>query len=344
MTCEILIKRQRILSILCVLLVAGVAGNGVHGQVNESPLFDADTRVEKIFDQGFFLEGPAMAPDGSVYFSDLTFTSESGMLAGRIWRYDPVNGQTTIFRSPSGMANGIIFDPAGQMIIAEGADYGGRRIIRTDLKSGNSTIVAGLYNCKPFNSPNDLTMDRAGRIYFSDPRYVGHEAVEQPVQGVYRIDPGGKVTLIIANAGKPNGIALSPDQKRLYVASMDDGGLGESTPWLPSQPGLQALLAYPLDENGNPGAREVLIDFGDDSGPDGMTIDSEGNLYLARPAKTPGIYIYSASGEFRGMIALPESPSNVTFGTGQENHVLYITAGQGLYRFVTRANGTVPNR
>ena len=90
-------------------------------------------------------------------------------------------------------------------------------------RTGKSDIIAGLYEGKPFNSPNDLTIDEQGRIYFTDPRYVGHEPVEQPVMGVYRIDTDGSVHLVIADSGKPNGIAVSPDQKTLYVGSNDSG-------------------------------------------------------------------------------------------------------------------------
>src|SRR5947209_19793673 len=101
------------------------------------------------------------------------------------------------------------------MIVAEGADYGGRRVIRTDMKTGKSYILAGLFEGHPFNSPNDLAIDEKGRIYFSDPRYLGHEPVEQPVQAVYLIDTDGMVHRIITDASKPNGLAISPDQKPL---------------------------------------------------------------------------------------------------------------------------------
>src|SRR2546427_4239784 len=128
------------------------------------------------------------------------------------------------------MSNGIEFDEQGRMVVAEGAGFGGRRITRTDMKTGKAVILAGLYNGRPFNSPNDLVLDARGRIYFTDPRYSGYEPVEQPVQGVYRIDPDGRVSLVAANAGKPNGIAVSPDQATLYVASLDNGSLDEGLP------------------------------------------------------------------------------------------------------------------
>ena len=95
--------------------------------------FPSGAKLEKLFEGGHLTEGAAVAPDGSVYFSDITFTTETGMQAGHIMRYDPVTRKTSVFRSPSGMANGIKFDAQGRMVVAEGADYGGRRITRTDL-------------------------------------------------------------------------------------------------------------------------------------------------------------------------------------------------------------------
>jgi gluconolactonase len=117
--------------------------------------------------------------------------------------------------------------PAG----AKGADFGGRRIIRTNMKTGVAEIIAGLYNGKPFNAPNDISIDVQGRIYFSDPRYLGREPVMLGAMAVYRIDPDGSVHRILADAGKPNGVAVSPDQKSLYVVSNDNGAL-DSFDWV----------------------------------------------------------------------------------------------------------------
>lgn len=191
----------------------------------DTPIVPHNAKLETVFDGASGeTEGCACAPDGSIYFSDITYTyrtkDETGaMEAGHIWRYDPVTGKTTVFRSPSGMSNGIKFDAAGNMVVAEGADFGGRRITRTDRKTGKSFIIAGLYEGRPFNAPNDLTIDEVptgldhGRIYFSDPRYLGYEPLDQPVMAVYRIDPDGSIHRIITDAGKPNGVCVSPDQK-----------------------------------------------------------------------------------------------------------------------------------
>src|SRR5437879_13887175 len=100
------------------------------------------------------------------------------------------------------MSNGLKFDAEGNLLAAEGADYGGRRVTRTDMKTGKSYIIAALFEGRPFNSPNDMTIDEKGRIYFSDPRYLGHEPSEQPIQAVYRLDPHGLVAPTITHSGK----------------------------------------------------------------------------------------------------------------------------------------------
>jgi gluconolactonase len=227
------------------------------------------------------------------------------------------------------MANGIVFDLEGRMVVAEGADFGGQCVIRTDMATGKSEIVAGLYNGRSFNAPNDLAIDEAGRIYFTDPRYVGHEPVEQPVMGVYRIDPDGSISLIITDAGTPNGILVSPDQQTLYVASVE---------W-PTKFGLHALLAYDLAADGTVTSRRVVIDFAPDAGPDGMAIDVDGNLYLARPAEVPGIYVYSPDGRELALIQIPEPPTNATFGRGPTSKTLYVTAGPNLYKIELDTEG-----
>ncbi len=148
------------------------------------PIVPEGARLEKLFEGVVLTEGVAVAPDGMVYFSDITFShatkDDKGVIdAGHIWKFNPKTKKTTIFRSPSGMSNGIKFDAAGNMIICEGADYGGRRVIRTDMKTGKSYIIAGMYEGRPFNSPNDVTIDNKGRLYFSDPRYLGHEPIRR---------------------------------------------------------------------------------------------------------------------------------------------------------------------
>jgi gluconolactonase len=316
------------------------------------PIVPPDSKLELIFDGCLVLsEGVAVAPDGLVYFSDITFTHVSRAAnrpieAGHIWKFDPATGKTTIFRSPSGMSNGLKFDADGHLLAAEGADYGGRRVTRTDMKTGKSTIVAGLFDGKPFNAPNDITLDEKGRIYFSDPRYLGHEPLDQPIQAVYRIDADGSVHRIITDAGKPNGVAVSPDQKTLYVVSNDNGttGIGrlksEGNKVLePTRKGLMALLAYDLAPDGSAKFRKTLVDYAPQDGPDGLVCDKNGNLYVAvRDETRPGIVVYSPEGKELAYIKT-ELPTNVGFGRGADSKMLYITAGRSLYRIKLNAEG-----
>ncbi len=216
---------------------------GHHGFAADSDIFPQGAQLEKLFAGGVLTEGAATAPDGTIYFSDITFTYVSGMQAGHIMKFDPKTRKTAVFRSPSGMSNGIKFDAEGRMVVAEGADFGGRRVTRTDMSTGKSEIVAGAFEGKRLNAPNDIAIDEKGRIYFSDPRYLGHEPIEQPVMAVYRVDPDRSIHRIITDAGKPNGVAVSPDQRTLYVVSNDNGttGMFQVPDGTPLQKGRMAL-------------------------------------------------------------------------------------------------------
>ena len=307
---------------------------------NVQEILPVDSELEEVFSDAHFTEGPTVAPDGTVYFSDITFTHQADMQAGHIMRYDPKTGETTVFRSPSGMSNGMKFDAQGRLVVAEGADFGGRRITRTDLETGKSDIIAGLYEGKPFNSPNDLTIDEQGRIYFTDPRYVGHEPVDQPVMGVYRIDTDGSVHLVVADSGKPNGIAVSLDQKTLYIGSNDSGSFKEMPDELPTCMGRMALLAYALASDGTATFREMLVDYAPEHGPDGFEVDVEGNLYVAvRDTTRFGICVYAPDGKELAYIKTPELPTNVAFGRGEASKMLYITAGGSLLRIQVGKDG-----
>jgi gluconolactonase len=311
------------------------------------PVVPPDAKLELLFDGGLVLtEGVAVAPDGMVYFSDITFThvsrdAKTPLEAGHIWKYDPKTGKASVFRSPSGMSNGLKFDADGNLLAAEGADYGGRRVTRTDMKTGKSYIVAGLFEGRPFNSPNDISLDEKGRIYFSDPRYLGHEPIDQPVQAVYRIDTDGSIHRIITDAGKCNGVAVAPDQRSLYVVSNDNGhtGIGRVPKTEPSRKGVMALHAYDLALDGTAKFRKTLVDYSPEDGPDGLVCDKDGNLWVAvRAENRPGIYCYSPDGKELGHIKT-EIPTNVGFGRGEEAKTLYITAGKSLYRIKTNREG-----
>lgn len=343
-------------SSLCRLffVLFGVLGS-YHTSLAQGPIVPADAKLEKLFESKVLTEGVSVAPDGMVYFSEITFSNVSrdkngAIDAGYIWKFDPATKATSIFRSPSGMSNGIKFDAAGNMIVAEGADYGGRRVTQTDMKTGKTKIIAALFEGRQLNSPNDITIDKKGRIYFSDPRYLGHEAIDQPVVGVYRIDQDGSLHRIITDAGKANGVCVSPDQKTLYVVSNDNGGTAierladpSSTEakkvLIPLRKGMMALLAYDLADDGTAKFRKVLVDYSPFDGPDGLVVDKDGNLYVAvRAENRPGICVYSPDGKELAYIPT-EIPTNVGFGRGKDASLLYITAGASLYRIRVNREG-----
>lgn len=332
---------------LFIVLLLGT--NTVIGQKKEAKNDNvlSNAKLIEVFagGEGFLLEGPTMAPDGVLYFSDITFTDFEGMKAGIIWRYNPETKETKVFRSPSGMANGLSFDTDGNLIICEGADFGGRRIVKTDMKTGKSTILAGLFNNKPFNSPNDLVIDDIGRIYFTDPRYGGRESIDQPVNGVYRIELNGTVNLVIANVSKPNGIAISPDNKTLYIAESDFfSGVSGTLPndfKGPTRIGKASILTYSLLPDGNVQFKGELISFSEmmapNEGADGLKVDVEGNLYVARGFK---IEIYSPKGEKLAEVDIPnKSATNLCFGRGKWSKTLFITTSKKLYTLETNKEG-----
>jgi gluconolactonase len=312
---------------------------GFPAPTGEASVLPSGAKLDRVFDGGCMLtEGVAVSPDNMVYFSDITFTkfckdpSNKYPQAGNIWKYDPKTKQATIFRSPSGMSNGLKFDAEGNLLAAEGADFGGRRLTKTDMKTGKSYILSGVYNDRPYNALNDISIDEKGRIYFTDPRYLGREPVNQPVQAVYRVDPDGKVTRLITDAGKPNGVQVSPDQKTLYVLSHDNGS-HDFMEIETSQKGLMSCLAYDLGADGTVSNRRVLIDWAPNDGGDGMTVDTDGNLYIAvRNASAPGLYVYSAQGKQLAYVSTgKELPTNVAFGYGDDANLLYLTSGKSLY-------------
>lgn len=282
---------------------------GLSGADNPS-IIPAGAKLEKLWSEGEFTEGPAQGPDGCIYFSDI---------GNRIMKFNPATRQTSEYRHPSGRANGLDFDPQGRLVAAEGSNTGGNRRVSITDQDGTVRALADRWQGKRFNSPNDLTVDFKGRVYFTDPRYVGKEPREIDTESVYRIDPDGTVTQIVADVQKPNGIILSPDMKTLYLADNNPEG-------------HRYLLAFPLRENGSVGPKKILYDFGKGRGIDGMCIDIKGHIYAtAGLAEKAGVYVFDPQGQKLAFIPTPETPTNCVFG-GPDRKMLYVTAGRSLYR------------
>ena len=296
-------------------------------------------------------EGVVAAKDGTIYFTDLTrtFVIKQNNPGGTIYRYDPATGTTTKYMEPSEMANGLHVDKKGDLIIAQDADTGGRAVLRRNLASGATTVVANAYQGKKFNGPNDVTSDKAGRIYFTDARYGGTEPMELP-NAIYRVDPDGKIVQLAADILRPNGIEVSADGKRLYVAAFNLKGL----PINPNGPATDkfgitggGIVAYDLDRAGNISNGRAFYRCEEGMGPDGMAMDSKGNLYAAihngnREAPKSDIVVISPSGAVQHL----KTPgvgltTNLGFGRGAEKYMLYVTTGApfGLFRIQTKQTG-----
>jgi gluconolactonase len=273
------------------------------------------SKLEKVFGEGEFTEGGAMDVDGSILFSDI---------GNRILRYDPKTGKTTVFREPSGRANGMMFDARGRLVVAEGANGGNRRVTITE-RGGTVRVLADRYEDRRFNSPNDVAVDRDGRVYVSDPRYVGDEPRELDVEGVYLISLEGYVTQMDLSVSKPNGLAISPDGNTLYVS--DNAGH------------RRVLIAARIGDRGKVTAPRVIYDFGGRRGIDGMTVTTDGRIVAAAGAgDKAGAYVFSREGKLLEVIPTPEDPANVEFG-GEDGKMLYICAGRSLYRIKTTMTG-----
>lgn len=298
---------MRMLGALTLVLIFGLLG----------PAGEPGPKLEKLWSEGDFTEGPALGPDWCIYFSDI---------GNRIMKYNPATGKTSEFRNPSSRANGLDFDPRGRLVACEGANKGGNRRVSITEKDGTVRTLADKWQGKCFNSPNDLTIDLKGRVYFTDPRYVGDDPREIDTESVYRIDPDGTVTQIIKDVQKPNGVIISPNMRTLYVADNHPSG-------------NRQLLAFPFNEHGEVGPKKVLYDFGNDRGIDGMCVDIKGNVYAtAGLGKTAGVYIFTPDGKKTGFIATPETPTNCVFGGG-DRKMLYVTAGKSLYRIPLTVEG-----
>lgn len=318
----------------------------------DRPIVPADAKLELLYTrsapiEGGLTEGAAAAPDGSIYFTDIAEGEDKGLIV----RFDPQSGKTSIFAADSYKANGLMFDAEGRLVACEGADHGGRCVSRWDVKSGKREVLADDYMGKKFNAPNDLCIDLKGRIYFTDPRYLGDEARELEHRAVYRLDTDGKVIEVTHDVEKPNGIAISPDQQTLYVGDNNNGTDRIDLKLPPPEKGAMKVYAFPLDSAGLiAGPRKTIYDFGRESGCDGMTVDAKGNLYLtSRSAKRQGVLIIDPRGNELGFIATGEPqpdakqpeglPSNCDFGIGDESNVLYITVDKSLYRVRLNAEG-----
>ena len=277
-------------------------------------------------------EGPAW--DGS----GLLFTHIPG---SRIMRYDPRSRSSTVFRSDTNWANGLMLDPEGRLYACEG---GARRVVRYEPDGGTS-VLADSFEGTRLNIPNDLAIDLQGRVWFTDPYYEGsggpwsEDRANRDLDhdSVYRLDPGrgGSWTIhrVTFDTTRPNGLLFSLDYMTLYVAQSGRN---------PDE--KRELRGYPVKSDGTLGAYTVLHDFGEHRGIDGMCLDTEGNIVATagymQGGPGPSIYVFSPAGDVLERHSVPaDRPTNCTFGDPGLRS-LYVTTGGGhLFRGYTQRQG-----
>jgi gluconolactonase len=245
--------------------------------------------------------------------------------ANLTWRWDPDSNESSVWRRDTNGGNGTLFDSQGRFFVCEGA---GRRVVR--YEEGKPTIViADQFEGRPFNEPNDLAIDRNGRLWFTDPNY-GERPRPQDRESVYLVelaeDGASSPKRVTFDTSRPNGVLLSLDQQTLYVAE---------SPRPPK--GIRQLRAYPIRENGTFDDCEVLHDFGPHRGVDGMCLDLDGNIVatagLLESGPGPMIYVFAPNGRVLSTHPAPaDRPTNCTYG-GPNLDVLFVTFGGGeVYR------------
>lgn len=246
-----------------------------------------------------FTEGPLWLVEQHVLlFSDVQ--------DDRIRRYTPGAGFDD-FRNPSGNSNGLSRDLTGAILACE---HGNRRVSRTLPDAGTATLV-DRFDGGRLNSPNDLIVRSDGTVYFTDPPYgVADNLRELSFQGVFRVDPQGALHLVADDMNRPNGIALSPDERLLYVADTADS----------------LVRRYEVAADGTVSNPITFAQTG--GGGDGMAVDLAGNLYVTCNA---GVKMYRPDGGFIGTLAVPQEPANASFGD-DDGRTLYLTARTGVYR------------
>ena len=267
-------------------------------------------QAERLATGFVFTEGPLWHPDGFYYFVDIR--------RSELHRFTPGQG-AELLRSSTGEGNGTTFDLQGRLVICEG---GHRRVTRWSA-DGRSEVLMDRYEGKRLNRPNDVVCKSDGSLYFTDPGLrVPLAEREVPHAGVYRIAPDGTQSLV-ADFEYPNGLAFSPDERRLYVAN---------TRW------AQYIHVLELDAAGTMIRRRIFADMSSDETegvPDGMKVDAEGRVFCTGPG---GTWVFAPDGTRLGIIRTPEVPANVAFG-GPDLRTLFLTARTSIYSLRVRTPG-----
>jgi gluconolactonase len=328
--------RPVLLVTMCGVLTApAAAGEKTFGSIiRKDPRFDRlipkDAKLEKLAEGFKWTEGPVWVKDGGfLLFSDIPNNRINKWQDGKISKFlEPAGYTGTKPRGGEPGTNGLVIDSEGRLVAC---DHGDRRVYRLDLKTMKKTVLADKYMGKRFNSPNDLAYHSNGDLYFTDPPYGLEKNWDDPAReldfcGVYRLSKNGKLTLLTKEMSRPNGIALSPDEKTLYVANSD-----------PKQP---VWMAFPVKTDGTIGPGKVFYDATDivkakkPGLPDGLKVDIHGNLFATGPG---GVQVFAADGTLLGTLDTGVPTANCAFG--EDGTVLYIAANDSIARIRTRTKG-----
>ena len=264
------------------------------------------SELEKLAGGFTFTEGPAVDPQGNVFFTDIP----NHLIL--IWTIDD---KLETFKTNSGRANGLYFDKDENLLICEGE----KGQITSIAPNGDYKVIASQYDGKRFNQPNDIWPDKKGGIYFTDPKYGEKETeLSQDGMHVYYITPNhATVIRVCDDFEKPNGVLGTPNGKVLYITDAKAG----------------KTYKYDIQEDGSLSNKTLFVEVGCD----GMTIDKAGNVYLTTGGKQ-AVDVFSPSGNLLESIAVPEKPSNLCFG-GIDRNQLFITARTSIYRIELDTEG-----
>jgi gluconolactonase len=271
--------------------------------------------------------------EGPVWFGDGRFLLWSDIPNNRIVRWDEETGAVGVFRKPSNNANGNTRDRQGRLLTCE---HDARRVTRTEY-DGAITVLADKFGGKPLNSPNDIVCKSDGSVWFTDPPfgilgfYEGHVAKPELPTNVYRWDPkSGKLAVVAGDVDRPNGLAFSPDESKLYII---EAGV---TP--------RVIRAYEVTDGGTRlGKGAVLITAEEKGTPDGLRVDVDGNLWVGwgmGAEGLDGVAVFKTTGKLIGRIDLPERCANVCFG-GRHRNRLFMCASTSVYSLFVNTQGAV---
>jgi gluconolactonase len=267
--------------------------------------------------------------EGPVWFGDARCLLWSDIPNNRIMRWDEETGDVTVFRKPSNYANGNTRDRQGRLVTCE---HDARRVTRTEY-DGSITVILDRFDGKPLNSPNDVVVRSDDSVWFTDPpfgilsNYEGHVAPVELPTNVYRVDGRtGQATVVVGDIPRPNGLAFSPDEQKLYVV------VSGAMP--------REIRAYDVVDNGTRLANgRVFIDCGAGV-PDGFRVDTDGNLWCGWGGGEgqDGVAIFNPDGKLIGRILLPERSANLCFGGAKRNR-LFIASSKSIYSVYVNARG-----